>query len=184
MAEQDQRISEAIEEERPRLRNFIRRRVSDDADVDDLLQEVIFELVQANRLLKPIDYVTGWLYRVARNRITDFFRKKNPESFASITVTSEEGEVLQVEDLFAAADDDPETLYLRGQFFGQFEAALAELPVEQRAVFIAHEMEGRSFKEISAETSVNINTLLARKRYAVLLLRERLQDFYDEITKK
>lgn len=184
MAEQDQRISEVIEEERARLRNFIRRRVPDESDVEDLLQEVFYELVEANRLLKPIDYVTGWLFRVARNRITDLFRKKKPESFASIAVTTDEGEVLQIEDLLASGDEGPEALYVRNLLFEQLEVALAELPEEQRAVFIAHEMEGRSFKQMSAETGVNINTLLARKRYAVRHLRERLQGLYDEIMRK
>jgi RNA polymerase sigma factor (sigma-70 family) len=184
MIEQDQRISEVIAQERPRLRNFIRRRVPDEADVEDLLQEVFFELVEAYRLLKPIDYVTGWLFRVARNRITDLFRKKKPETFADLAVENEEGELLRIDDLLISGDDGPEALYMRTLLFDELQAALSELPAEQRAVFIAHELEGRSFKELAAESGVNLNTLLARKRYAVRHLRERLQKIYDEIARK
>jgi RNA polymerase sigma factor (sigma-70 family) len=184
MIEQDRQISDVIAEERPRLRNFIRRRVPDEADVDDLLQEVFYELVQAHRLLKPIDYVTGWLYRVARNRITDLFRKRKPETFADRTLEDDEGELLQIEDLLPSSDAGPEALYLRSVIFAALEAALGELPAEQREVFIAHELEGRSFKELSQESGVNVNTLLARKRYAVLHLRERLQNVHDEVSKK
>ena len=184
MIEQDRQISEVIREERPRLRNFIRKRVPDESDVEDLLQEVLFELVQAHRLLKPIDYVTGWLYRVARNRITDLFRKKRPETFADTARENEEGDLLMVEDLLPSSDAGPEALYFRSVIFDELEAALGELPVEQREVFIAHELEGRSFKELSEESGVNVNTLLARKRYAVLHLRERLHNIYDEIPRK
>ncbi|MGC1460894.1 MAG: sigma-70 family RNA polymerase sigma factor [Terracidiphilus sp.] len=184
MIEQDQRISEVMAQERPRLRNFIRRRVPDEADVEDLLQEVFFELVEAYRLLKPIDYVTGWLFRVARNRITDLFRKKKPETFADLAVEGEDGELLRIDDLLVSGDDGPEALYMRTLLFDEMQAALSELPAEQRAVFIAHELEGRSFKEMAAETGVNVNTLLARKRYAVRHLRERLQKIYDEISRK
>jgi RNA polymerase sigma factor (sigma-70 family) len=184
MIEQDQRISDVIAKERPRLRNFIRRRVPDESDVEDLLQEVFFELVEAYRLLKPIDYVTGWLFRVARNRITDLFRKKKPETFADLSVEGEEGELLQFEDLLPSADNGPEAAYMRNVILDELEVALSELPVEQREVFIAHELEGRSFKELSETTGVNVNTLLARKRYAVRHLRERLQTIYNEVTRK
>jgi RNA polymerase sigma factor (sigma-70 family) len=184
MIEQDRKISEVMAEERPRLRNFIRRRVADEADVEDLLQEVFYELVEAYRLLKPIDYVTSWLFQVARNRITDLFRKKKPETFADVALVDEEGEVLQIEDLLVSADDGPEALYVRNVVLDELEIALSELPREQSEVFIAHELEGRSFKELSAESGVNVNTLLARKRYAVLHLRERLQDVYDEFMRK
>ncbi len=184
MVEQDRRISEVIAEERPRLRNFIRKRVPDESDVEDLLQEVFFELIEAYRLLKPIDYVTGWLFRVARNRITDLFRKKKPETFADIAIEDENGELLRIEEMLSSGDDGPEALYMRTLLFDELQAALGELPAEQREVFIAHEFEGRSFKELAAESGVNINTLLARKRYAVRHLRERLQKFYDEFTKK
>ena len=184
MIEQDRQIAEVIAEERPRLRNFIRRRVPNESDVEDLLQEVFYELVQAHRLLKPIDYVTGWLFRVARNRITDLFRKKKPENFADAAVEDEEGELLHVEDLLPSPDAGPEALYLRNVLLDELEHALGELPREQREVFVANELEGRSFKEISAESGVGVNTLLSRKRYAVLHLRERLQDIHDEYTRK
>ena len=184
MAEQDQRISEVIKQEQSRLRNFIRRRVPDPADVEDILQEVFYELVEANRLLMPIDHVAGWLFRVARNRITDLFRRKKPESFSNARVEDEDGDVLRVEDLLPSPDAGPEALYVRGVLLEELELALDELPDEQREVFIAHEIEGRSFKELSAASGVNINTLLARKRYAVLHLRGRLQTIYDEFTKK
>ena len=184
MIEQDRQIAEVIAEERPRLRSFIRRRVPNESDVEDLLQEVFYELVQAHRLLKPIDYVTGWLFRVARNRITDLFRKKKPENFADAAVEDEEGELLHVEDLLPSPDAGPEALYLRNVLLDELEHALDELPKEQREVFVANELEGRSFKEISAESGVGVNTLLSRKRYAVLHLRERLQDIHDEYTRK
>ena len=184
MIEQDRQIAEVIAEERPRLRSFIRRRVPNESDVEDLLQEVFYELVQAHRLLKPIDYVTGWLFRVARNRITDLFRKKKPENFADAAVEDEEGELLHVEDLLPSPDAGPEALYLRNVLLDELEHALGELPREQREVFVANELEGRSFKEISAESGVGVNTLLSRKRYAVLHLRERLQDILDEYTRK
>jgi RNA polymerase sigma factor (sigma-70 family) len=184
MTEQDRQISEVVAEERTRLRSFIRKRVPNDADVEDLLQEVFYELVEANRLLMPIEFVTGWLFRVARNRITDFFRKKKPENFTDAALGDEDGELLQIEDLLPSPDAGPEALYLRHVFLEELEVALDELPDEQREVFVAHELEGRSFKELSAESGVNINTLLARKRYAVLHLRQRLQSIHDEFTKK
>lgn len=182
-AEQDQRISDVVKQERSRLRNFIRRRVPDPGDADDILQDVFYRLVEANRLLMPIDHVTGWLYRVARNRITDLFRKKEPENFSDLTVVNEEGELADFEDLLPSADGGPEAAYARNVLLDTLEDALEELPEEQREVFEAHEFEGRSFKEISSETGVNVNTLLARKRYAVLHLRERLKRVYDEFTK-
>jgi RNA polymerase sigma factor (sigma-70 family) len=180
MSEDDTRISEIIAAERSRLRAFIRRRVPDASDVEDILQEVFYRLVEANRLLMPIEHVTGWLFRVARNRITDLFRKHEPESFTESTVEGEDGEMLQIDDLLPSPDAGPEALYIRHALLDEVEMALEELPDEQRDVFIAHELEGRSFKELSAETGVNINTLLSRKRYAVLHLRERLQSLYDE----
>jgi RNA polymerase sigma factor (sigma-70 family) len=180
MSEDDTRISEIIAAERSRLRAFIRRRVPDTSDVEDILQEVFYRLVEANRLLMPIEHVTGWLFRVARNRITDLFRKHEPESFAESTVEGEDGEMLQIDDLLPSPDAGPEAVYIRHALLDEVELALEELPDEQRDVFIAHELEGRSFKELSAETGVNINTLLSRKRYAVLHLRERLQSIYDE----
>ena len=184
MTEQDRQISEVVVEQRSRLRNFIRRRVPDPSEVDDILQEVFYELVEANRLLMPIDHVTGWLFRVARNRITDLFRKKKPVTFTDVVVADEDGASLRIEDLLPSRDAGPEALYFRNVLLDELEFALEELPREQREVFLAHELEGRSFKEMAAETGVSVNTLLSRKRYAVLHLRERLQSIYDEFTKK
>lgn len=180
--EQDQRISEVVKREGSRLRNFIRRRVSDPRDAEDVLQDVFYKLVEANRLLMPIDHVTGWLFRVARNRITDLFRKKQPEAFSDTAIEDEEGDALQIEDLLPSPDAGPEALYLRQVLLDELELVLDELPEGQREAFIAHELDGRSFKEISAETGVSVNTLLSRKRYAVLHLRKRLQSIYDEFT--
>ena len=184
MTEQDRQISEVIAEERPRLRNFIRKRIPNEADVEDLLQEVFYELVEANRLLMPIEHVTGWLFRVARNRMTDFFRKKTPQAFSDSEIEDEHGELLQIEDVLPSPDAGPEALYVRSVLLDELEFALDDLPAEQREVFIAHELEGRSFKELSEESGVSINTLLSRKRYAVLHLRERLQTVHDEFLKK
>lgn len=183
MTEQDSQISEIITRERSRLRNFIRRRVPDPAAAEDIVQEVFYELIEANRLLMPIEHVTGWLFRVARNRITDLFRKKKPESFSDPAPVGESGEVLQIEDLLPSPDAGPEALYVRHVLLEELELALDELPEEQRDVFVAHEVEGRTFKEMAAETGVSVNTLLSRKRYAVLHLRERLQSIYEEFTK-
>ena len=180
MTEQDRQISEVVSKQGARLRNFIRRRVPNDADAEDLLQEVFYELVEANRLLMPIEYVTGWLFQVARNRITDLFRKKKPENFSDAAVADENGELQSIEDLLPSADAGPEAAYLRNEMLEELELALAELPEEQRSVFMAHEIQGRSFKELSGETGVSMNTLLSRKRYAVLHLRERLQSIHDE----
>jgi RNA polymerase sigma factor (sigma-70 family) len=181
--EQDRRISEVVGREQSRLRNFIRRRVPDPRDAEDILQDVFYKLVEANRLLMPIDHVTGWLFRVARNRITDFFRKKTPERFSDTAVADEDDDLTQLEDLLPSPDAGPEALYARHVLLDELELAVDELPEEQRAVFVAHELEGRSFKEIAAETGVSVNTLLSRKRYAVLRLRRRLQSVYDELTK-
>ena len=178
--EQDQRISEVVRREQSRLGNFIRRRVPDPRDAEDILQDVFYTLVEANRLLMPIEHVTGWLFTVARNRIIDFFRKKQPERFSPTALADEEGEPLALEELLPSPDAGPDALYARNVLLDELEDALDELPAEQREVFVAHEIDGRSFKELAAETGVNINTLLARKRYAVLHLRNRLQDIYDE----
>jgi len=184
MSKQDREISAIVAEERPRLRNFIRRRVADPSEVEDIVQEVFYELVEANRLLMPIEHVTGWLFRVARNRITDWFRKKRPENFTGSAFADEDGEPMQIEDLLPSPDAGPESAYLRNLLVEELELALEELPSEQRDVFIANEVEGRSFKQIAAESGVNINTLLARKRYAVLHLRERLKSIHDEFWKR
>jgi len=183
MAEQDQRISEAIDRDKTRLRNFIRRRVADPSDAEDILQEVFYELVETYRLMKPIEQVGAWLFRVARNRITDLFRKKKPEASTNDPVVAEEGEFLTLEDLLPSRDAGPEAAYARTVLLDELEDALAELPDEQREVFLAHEIEGRSFKELAAETGLSVNTLLSRKHYAVIHLRERLREVYDEFTK-
>jgi len=182
----DQRISDVVTREQSRLRSFIRRRVPDPRDAEDVLQDVFTELVEANRLLMPIEHVTGWLFRVARNRITDLFRKKRPENFSDVMSAREDDDDddnLRFEDLLPSPDAGPAALYARGVLLDTFEQALAELPAEQRAVFIAHEFEGRSFAELAAATGIRPNTLIARKHYAVLRLRERLQEIYDEFTK-
>ena len=184
MIEQDRQIAAVVAREKPRLSNFIRKRVPNSADAEDLLQEVLFELVQAHRLLMPIETASAWLFRVARNSITDFFRKAKPESFIDAALENEEGEMLQIEDLLPSPDDGPEALYFRQVLLDELNSAMAELPADQRAVFVAHELEGRSFKELAGETGVNVNTLLARKRYAVLHLRHRLQRIHDELLRK
>jgi RNA polymerase sigma factor (sigma-70 family) len=185
MTERDRQISEIIAEERSRLRNFIRRRVPDPSDAEDIVQEVFYELVEANRLLMPIEHVTGWLFRVARNRIIDLFRKKRVETSGSDPVAvSDEGEALLLEDVLPSPDAGPAEAYARTVLLDELEEALDELPEEQRDVFIAHEIDGYSFKEIAARTGVSVNTLLSRKRYAVLHLRERLRNIYDEFTNK
>ena len=184
--EQDQRILTVVEREGSRLSGFIRRRVADPLDAEDILQDVFFELIEANRLFMPIEHLTGWLFRVARNRITDLFRKKKSESFGDLAVLGddgEEGERLRLEDLLPSPEAGPEALYARSVVLDELELALDELPKEQREVFVAHEFLGRSFKEMAAESGVSVNTLLSRKRYAVLALRERLQGIYDDFTK-
>ena len=181
--EQDRRISDVVRQERSRLLNFIRRRVPDPLDAEDILQDVFYRLVEANRLLMPVEHVTGWLFRVARNRITDLFRKKEAENFADLAVADEDDESLGFEDLLPSPDAGPEAAYTRHLLLEDLQRALAELPAEQREVFVAHEIEGRSFKELAARTGVSINTLLSRKRYAVLHLRQRLHRVYDEFAK-
>jgi len=183
MADQDQQISQVVVRERSRLLNFIRRRVPDPLDAEDILQDVFSELVEANRLLMPIDHIAGWLFRVARNRIIDLFRKKKPLLFSDAVIADDDDDSLHFEDLLPSPDAGPDALYARGVLLAAFDLAISELPPEQREVFVAHEIEGLSFKEISARTGVGINTLLSRKRYAVLHLRERLQDIYDDFTK-
>lgn len=178
--EQDRRISEALVRERPRLRHWIRRHVADPTEVEDVLQDVFYELVLAYRLLQPIEDVGAWLFRVTRNRITDLFRKKKPEALADqALVTGEEG-ALTLEDLLPSLDAGPAAAYARTVLLEELEEAIEDLPAEQREVFLAHEVEGLSFKEISAMTGVRVNTLLSRKRYAVLQLRRSLQTLYDE----
>ena len=184
MSGQDQRISDAVELEQARLRNFIRKRVPDETDAEDILQDVFYELVEAYRMMKPVERVSAWMFRVARNRITDLFRKRRPEALKGGPVAlDEDGESLLLEDLLPTADAGPEAVYARSVLLEELEAALEELPEEQREVFVAHEIKGQSFKEIAAATGVGLNTLLSRKHYAVVQLRERLQNIYDEFGK-
>jgi len=184
MTEQDQRISEAISRDEPRLRNFIRRRVADPSDAEDILQEVFFELIEAYRMMKPVEQVTAWLYRVARNRIIDLFRKRSREQLRTESVPLKEGgEAVGLEELLPSPDAGPDAAYVRSVLLEELDQALDELSDEQREVFIAHEIAGESFKQLSARTGVSVNTLLSRKHYAVLHLRERLRDIYDEFSK-
>ena len=179
--EEEQRNSEALKQEQSRLFSFIRRRVPDSRDAEDILQDVFCELAEANRLLMPIEHVTAWLFRVASNRIVDLFRKKKPERLSDAVIANDDGERLHLEDLLPSPEAGPEALYARGVLLDEIELAIEELPEEQRKVFVAHELEGRSFKEMSEKTGVSVNTLLSRKRYAVLHLRERLQSIYDDL---
>jgi len=187
MTDQDRQIAETIEREQSRLRRFIRQRVPD-IDAEDVLQDVLFELVEAYRLMQPIERAGAWLFRVARNRIIDRFRKKKPEASLSQTVVanSNDGETegASLEDLLPSPDAGPEAAYARAVLLDEIEEALGELPEEQRFVFVAHELEGKSFRELASETGVSVNTLLSRKHYAVLHLRRRLQDIYDEFKEK
>lgn len=182
-ADQDRQIVEVVTRERSRLLNFIRRRVPDPRDAEDILQDVFSELVEANRLLMPIDHVTGWLFRVARNRIADLFRRKKPEPFGDAAPSGDDDETLAFEELLPSTDTGPDAMYVRHVLLDALEAAIDELPREQRDVFIGHELHGRSFKEMAAASGVGINTLLSRKRYAVRHLRVRLQAIYHELAK-
>ncbi len=174
LAEQDQYIADAVKRDGLRLRSFIRKRVLDVGDAEDVLQDVFFELIEAYRLMKPMEQVTAWMYRVARNRITDLFRKRMSVSLSEPAFGADDGETQTIEDLLPSADAGPDALYARRLLLDVIDEALDELPENQRDVFIAHEWMGKSFKEIAVETGVGVNTLLARKRYAVLHLRERL----------
>jgi len=182
-AQQDQRIVDAVTRDWRRLRGFIRRRVADEGDAEDILQDVFYELIEAHRLMKPIEEVGAWLFRVARNRITDLFRKKKLDPMPDARAPEEGGEPVSLEDLLPSPEAGPEALYARRVLLEELDAALDELPDEQRDVFVAHELEGRSFKELAAETGLSINTLLSRKRYAVLHLRRRLQTIDDEFAR-
>jgi len=183
-AEQNRQISEVVYRERVRLRNFVRKRVPDAGDAEDILQDVLYELVQSYRLMQPIEHAGAWLYRVARNRVIDFFRRKRLVALGDALAERADDEgVLTLEDLLPSPDAGPEAAYARRVLLQELNAALDELPEEQRDVFIAHQIEGRSFKELAGETGVGLNTLLSRKRYAVLYLRRRLQAIYDEYLK-
>src|ERR1019366_3701567 len=178
MAEQNKRIFETVTRERGRLRNFIRRRVPDASEAEDILQDVFYAFVAAYPLPEPIEQVGAWLFRVARNRIIDRFRKKKGEPLPEVSGEGDEGSWL--DEVLPSPDAGPEAAYARAVLLEELYAALAELPVEQCDVFIAHELEGRSFKELAAESGVGVNTLLARKRYAVMHLRGTLKTIYDE----
>ena len=182
--EQDQRISETVEREQARLRSFIRRRVADQRDAEDILQEVFYEFVEAYRLMKPIEQVSGWLFRVARNRIIDLFRRKKPGSLSDPVAIADDGEELLLQDLLPSQEGGPDAVYANGVLLEELDEALDELPEAQREVFLAHEVEGRSFKDLAAETGVSVNTLLARKHRAVVHLRRRLQAIHEEFTKE
>ena len=180
--EQDQLISQAMERDEPRLRNFIRKHVADTSEAEDILQDVFYELLETYRLMKPVEHVTAWLLRVARNRMVDLFRKKKPSSLNNPVSAEEDGDTL--EDLLPSADAGPEAAYARSLLLDALDEALEELPAAQREVFIAHELMGQSFKDISVETGLSVNTLLSRKHYAVLHLRQSLQSIYENFAKK
>ena len=181
--QQDNRISETVEDQRARLRNFIRKRVADEADAEDILQDVFYEFVQAYRLMKPIEQAGAWLFRVARNRIIDLYRKRKNDPLREPPAVDVTGESPELEDMLPSPDAGPEAAFARSVLLAELDDALDELPEEQREIFIAHELEGRSFKELAAETGVSVNTLLSRKHYAVLHLRRRLQAIYSEFSK-
>ena len=182
--EQNHRIAETVEREQSRLRNFIRKRVLDESEAEDILQEVFYELVQAYRLMKPVEKVGAWLFRVARNRIIDRFRKRKPETVTSSPLAGEIDErAFPWEELLPSPDLGPEAAFAREILMEEIDAALDELPEEQREVFIAHELDGRSFNDLAAATGLSVNTLLSRKHYAVLHLRRRLRAIYDEFKK-
>jgi RNA polymerase sigma factor (sigma-70 family) len=181
VSEQDRLLHEAMERDEPKLRSFIRRQVNDSSDVEDVLQDVFYELIQAYRMMKPIEHVTGWLFRVARNRIVDLFRGRHTGSLSEPVALEEDGRALLLEDILPSANDGPEAAYARNVLLEALEDAIEELPSEQREVFLAHEVAGKSFKELAAQTGFSINTLLSRKRYAVLYLRKRLQHIQDDL---
>jgi RNA polymerase sigma factor (sigma-70 family) len=179
--EQDRRITQVVEGEKSRLQNFIRKRVADEADAEDILQDVFYEFVAAYRLMKPIEQVGAWLFRVARNRIIDLYRKKKDDLLSDEPAAVEDGELLKLEDLLPSQDSGPETAFARNLLLAELDDALEELPEAQREVFIAHEIEGRSFKELAVESGLNVNTLLSRKHLAVIHLRRRLRAIYSEL---
>jgi RNA polymerase sigma factor (sigma-70 family) len=178
--EQNRRLSKVIQSERRRLFHFIRKRVEDEGDAEDILQDVFYELIEAYRLMKPVEQVGAWLYRVARNRIIDRFRKRKPEPLGEISRGGGDGDTLRLEDLLPSAEAGPEAAFARKVLIEELDAAIEELPDEQREVFIAHEIDGRSFRQLAEETGVSINTLLSRKRYAIRHLRRRLRAIHDE----
>jgi RNA polymerase sigma factor (sigma-70 family) len=183
-AEQDQWIAQAVERDGFRLRNYIRKHVVNLEATEDILQEVFCELIEAYRLVKPIEQVSAWLFRVARNRIIDRFRGRKVESLSQPKYGEDDDEAVSLEDLLPSPESGPEAAYARSVLLEEIDEALEEMPPEQRSVFIAHEWEGYSFKDLAAETGVSVNTLLSRKRYAVLHLRRRLRSIHEEFVKK
>ena len=181
-AKQEQDISTVFRRERGRLRNFIRKRVANESDAEDILQEVFSELVESYWLMRPVEQVGAWLFRVARNRITDLFRKTKtePRGVEAANADEEDGGLGSLEELLPSPAMGPEAEYARGVLLDELEAALEELPAAQREVFVAHALEGRSFKDLAEEPGVSVNTLLSRKHYAVVFLRQRLQAIHDE----
>ena len=173
-----------MERDGSRLRNYIRKHVVNLEATEDILQEVFCELVEAYRLVKPIEQVSAWLFRVARNRIVDRFRSRKVESLSQPKYGEDDEVAVSLEDLLPSPDKGPEAAYARGVLLDEIEEALEEMPPEQRQVFIAHEWEGASFKELAEEIGVSVNTLLSRKRYAVLHLRRRLKSIYEELQTK
>src|SRR5579871_194577 len=182
--EQNQLLSQAMERDEPRLRSFIRKYVADSGDAEDVLQDVFYELLETYRLMKPVEHVTAWLFRVARNRMIDLFRRKKASSLNEPTGAGDADDVLVLEDLLPSAEAGPEAAYARNLLIDALDDALEELPPMQRDVFVAHELEGRSFKEISADTGLSVNTLLSRKHYAVLHLRRRLQSIHEDFASR
>ncbi len=181
ISEQDRLFSEAMERDRPRLRSFIRRYVGDTGDVEDILQDVFYELLQTYRMMKPVEHVSGWLFRVARNRIVDMFRRRRSDSLSTPVQNENDDSCLTLEDLLPSPEAGPEAAYARQVLLEELEGAIEELPQEQREIFIAHEIAGTSFKDYAAKTGIGINTLLSRKRYAIQHLRRRLQALYDQL---
>jgi RNA polymerase sigma factor (sigma-70 family) len=181
IAEQDQLFSEAMERDWPRLRSFIRCYVGDTGDAEDILQDVFYELLQTYRMMKPVEHVSGWLFRVARNRIIDMFRRRRSDSLSAPVLSEDDDPSLTLEDLLPSPDAGPEAAYARQILLEELEGAIEELPQAQREIFVAHEIAGISFKDYAAQTGIGINTLLSQKRYAVQHLRRRLRSLYDQL---
>ncbi|HVI46600.1 MAG TPA: RNA polymerase sigma factor [Chitinophaga sp.] len=180
-SEQNERIQATIKQERKRLLHFIRQRVNNASDAEDILQDVLYQFTEYLRLGSQIDSITGWLFAVTRNRITDWFRKKKETPFSEYVREIEGEEVLFLPELLADETMEANNPMMRKFMSEAIMQAIDELPEDQRYVFLQHEIEGKSFKEMSEETGIGVNTLLSRKRYAVLYLRERLAEVYKEI---
>lgn len=179
--EQNERIQQTVQKERKRLLHFIKQRVNNVADAEDILQDVFYQFTEYLRLGSQIDSITGWLFAVTRNKITDWFRKKRETTFSDNTLEFEGEETLFLSEILADPSAKADTPMWRKMLYETIMEAIDELPSEQREVFLQHEIAGKSFKEMSAETGLSINTLLSRKRYAVLYLRERLAELYQEL---